>query len=135
MSNKNRFLILILILLSTSSWAKLLITPIHDGEFNMDMSACWLESSKQEIILYSIDSNEAKLKINGKLTTFTNTMSSANKSQLICGKNYQYKSTETLSNLKIFINPKQSKDCIAKITLSSNKTIQTIRNLKLKCSE
>lgn len=127
-------LILILFLISTSSWAKILISPIYDGEFNMDKSACWLENSKQEIIVYGNDSSSVKIKNNGEIVTFYSATKNAEHSNLKCGKKIKFYSKEKSLTLSIKLQNAKTEHCLASMTLSYKDESKELKKLKLKCS-
>jgi hypothetical protein len=132
-----KFFTILLIVYSSHTWAKLSISPIYDGEFNMDNAACWLQNSKEDVFIHGEDSNTVKMKVNGQIISFHNALKSLKKSKFECGKKFDYNTEDKMINLKVDLKKSNTKSnkCIANILLVSKKENVTMKNLYLNCDD
>lgn len=112
------------------AFAKIEISPIYDGEFNMDSSACWIENTKQEILVYGQDSSFVKIKYNGEIISINNLA----KNHFKCGNNLQFSSKDKSLTLNIKLGKSKNEQCLADISLKAKKERKILKQLKFKCS-
>lgn len=128
-------LYLILGLLSTSILAKIEFSSIYDGEFNMDSSACWLEDAKLNIILYSYQQNEVKVKLNSKIINLMADELNVKESNLACNQLYRFRSEDKNFQAVLKIEKEKKSVCHASLKITSGKEKIQKPQLRLRCSK
>ena len=129
-----KLLMIILSLTSASAFAAPKLSPIFDGEFNMDTAACWLANKQSETMVYSIDQNNIKIKLDSTIIALTAQSASSKFSFLECGKNYEFSSADGKTKVKLELAKSKSKNCEAGLSLTSSKGKIALKGLKLSCS-
>lgn len=129
-----RFLKILLLVISTSAFAEPKISPIFDGEFDMDGAACWLEDSQSSTILYD-NYSEVKIKIDSKIISLKANKTLSKSTSFECGQTYKFSSSGDDTNVEIKMDKSKSKNCKAKMTVSSPKGKSTLKGLRLTCSK
>ena len=100
----------------------------------MDGDACWLEDSKENILLYSRALSKAKVKINSKIIDLKSKETFTSKAFMECGKTYHFNSSDEITKVKVVLNKNNSKDCYAQIDITNSKDKIVLKKLKLVCS-
>lgn len=127
-------LLTISFLISTVALAKPGITPIDDGEFNMDGAACWLQDVKENTILY-YDYKKANIKIDSKIISLSPGQLIKKSSFFDCGKNYEFKSTDNAVTVLVEMQKSKKQDCKGKLTVNTIKGKTILNDLVSKCGE
>lgn len=129
-----KFLTLLLIVCSTTAFAELNVSPIYDGEFNMDGAGCWLEDGKSQMLFYS-NTSGAKIKLNKKIVSLSPKEVNAKSATLVCGETYKFSSTDNSTMVDVNFSKGQTKLCKAKMVVTAFKSKKTLKNLKLNCAD
>lgn len=129
-----KLLMIILSLTSTSAFAAPKLSPIFDGEFNMDTAACWLANKKSETMVYSTDQNNIKIKLDSSIIALSSQSTSTKFSFLECDKKYEFSSLDGKTKVKLELAKSKNNSCEADLSLTSPKGKMSLKGLKLSCS-
>lgn len=115
----------------TNVYAEMKISPIFDGEVNMDDKSCWLEDHKEIVFFYS-NSKEAYIKLDEKLLSLEQKKSTKLPDDK-CKKSYVYNSKDKKTSVRIEMVKNKSNKCTAKMLVTSEKRKAALDGLKMSC--
>lgn len=120
-----------MLMIVTNVYAEMKISPIFDGEVNMDDKSCWLEDHKENVFFYS-NSKEAHIKLDEKLLSLEQEKTTKLPDDK-CKKSYIYNSKDKKTSVRIEMAKNKFNICTAKMLVTSEKRKSSLNGLKMSC--